>query len=163
MAFAHLPVHAARVEVHEVMREPLGAVPPAEEFAGLESVSLPELAGHSHVNADPGMLPTYFEQLAVRLSAAGITKRINLRTGDYGSSSEVAANGSAFAISMLGPESSMHKYRNESIVTLPFDDFHPALKTGLTWRSDRAEKGAEPHELAAKPKRVIARNEPLNT
>ncbi|QUH00602.1 LysR family transcriptional regulator [Saccharopolyspora erythraea] len=139
MALVHLPVHAEGVSVLEVMREPLGAVVPAAEFAGRESVSLSELVDHTYVSPAPRMVPTYFEQLKVRLADAGIRNTITLNSGDYGATAEIISNGSAFSISMLDPGSSMHRYRTESNVVLPFDDFDPALATGLVWRADRAE------------------------
>lgn len=147
IALVHLPTHAEGISVREVLREPLGAVLPAAEFGSHESVSLSELVDYSYVRPAHGMVPTYFDQLEVRLSAAGIKKRIDLTTGDYGSSAEIVANESAFAISMLDPDSSMQKYRDESNIVLPFNDFDPVLPTGLIWRADRAKEGGDLHEL----------------
>ena len=136
-ALVHLPANAEGIEVREVMREPLGAVLPAEEFAGRTSVSLHELTGHTYVT--PRGLPTYFEQLSVRLKAAGI-QRIILDTGDYASAGEMVANGSAFSISVLDEENPLGKLRSENVVALPFDDFAPVLTTGLIWRADRCTR-----------------------
>ncbi|GAA2774428.1 LysR family transcriptional regulator [Saccharopolyspora taberi] len=138
LALVRLPVHAEGVDVLEVMREPLGAVVPSAEFAGRESVSLTELLDHTYVLPAPGMVPTYFEQLKVRLAAAGIRKTITLNSGDYAATTEIISNGSAFSISMLDPGSSMQRYRTEATTVLPFADFDPALATGLIWRRDRA-------------------------
>lgn len=147
LAFAHLPVHAEGVAVRSLLSEPLGAVLPAGEFGGRESVSLSELVEHTYVRPAAGETPIYFEQLEVRFAAAGVTRRLTLNTGDYGSTSEIVANGGAFGISMLDPESSMQKHRHEGTVVLPFEDFHPAMETGLVWRPDRAENGADLEEL----------------
>lgn len=147
LALVHLPVDAGGLSVREVLREPLGAVLPAAEFGSRESVSLSELVDYAYVRPAPGMVPTYFDQLEARLSGAGIKKRITLSIADYGSSSEIVANGSAFAISMLEPGSAMQKYRTESNVVLPFNDFDPTLGTGLIWRSDRAKDHDDLQEL----------------
>jgi DNA-binding transcriptional LysR family regulator len=155
MALAHLPVDAAGISMREVMREPLGAVLPVAEFGSRESVSLTELVDYAYVSPAPGTIPTYFEQLEVRLAAAGIKKRIHHTTADYGSTSEIVANGSAFAVSMLDPESSMHKHRSESVVLLPFNDFRPTLATGLIWRTDRGEDADDLLELVEQTKAVL--------
>ncbi|GAA4864522.1 LysR family transcriptional regulator [Saccharopolyspora rosea] len=155
MALVHLPVHAEGIEVQEVMREPLGAVLPAAEFSARTSVALSELVDHTYVSPAPSMLPTYFDQLMVRLRAAGIHKKITLNTGDYGSTSEMVANGSAFSISMLDPASGMGKYHDENVVVLPFEDFHPQLTTGLIWRSDRAEQQPELQEFLDAAQRLL--------
>lgn len=155
VAFAHLPVHAEGIEVRRLMSEPLGAVLPAAEFGGRESVSLSELLDHAYVRPASGMVPTYFDQIEVRLSAAGIKKRIDLNTGDYGSISEIVANGSAFGISMLDPESSMQKYRSEATTIIPFSEFSPELETGLVWRSDRTQEGSDLHALAVAAREVF--------
>lgn len=147
MALVHLPVHAEGIEVAEVMREPLGAVLPAAEFGSRTSVSLHELVDHTYVSPSPRMLPSYYEEVEVRLRAAGIHRRMTLDTGDYGSTSEFVANGGAFSISMLDPGSGMHKHRNENTVVLPFADFAPMLATGLIWRTDRAESHRDLREL----------------
>ncbi len=149
MAMVHLPVHTSGLSVLEVLREPLGAVLPRREFADHTSVSLTELVDYAYVVPAPGTAPVYFEQLEMRLDAAGIKRRIHPSTGDYAGTSELVANGSAFAISMLDPESGMHKYRTESQVVLPFSDFSPVLSTGLVWRHDRAAQGCDLHELAS--------------
>ena len=78
-----------------------------------------ELVGHTYVSPAPGMVPAYFDEVRVRLAAAGIRKEMTLKSGDYGSVSEIVSNGEAFAISMLDPGSSMRKYRSERTVVLP--------------------------------------------
>lgn len=155
MALVHLPVHTSGLSALEVMREPLGAVLPRAEFADHTSVSLSELVDYAYVAPAPGMAPIYFSQLEMRLDAAGIRKRIHPGTGDYAGTSEIVANGSAFAISMLDPESGMQKYRTESQVILPFSDFSPVLATGLVWRHDRTEESSDLHELATAAEQVF--------
>lgn len=149
LAFAHLPVHAEGVAVRSLLSEPLGAVLPASEFGGRRSVSLSELVEHTYVRPAAGEMPTYFDQLEVRFAAAGVTRRLAPNTGDYGSTSEIVANGKAFGVSMLDPESSMQKYRHDETVVLPFDDFDPAMETGLVWRPDRADHGGDLEQLLA--------------
>ncbi|WP_019854558.1 LysR family transcriptional regulator [Actinopolyspora mortivallis] len=153
MALVHLPVHASALRIVEVTREPLGAVLPKAEFGAHSSVSLSELTEYSYIVPAEGTVPVYFEQLERRLDRAGIKKRIHLNTGDYSAISELVANGSAFSISMLDPESGMRKYRTDEQVVLPFEDFSPALSTGLVWRADRGEEGCDlqkPVEIAQK-------------
>ncbi|SDP94762.1 DNA-binding transcriptional regulator, LysR family [Actinopolyspora xinjiangensis] len=155
MALVHLPVHAVGLEVREVMREPLGAVLPRKEFGDHTSVSLAELADYSYVVPAPDTAPVYFEQLERRLDKAGIKKRIHLSTGDYSGIGELVGNGSAFAISMLDPESSMHKYRTGEQIVLPFEDFSPALSTGLVWRCDRDERDSGLYEALEAARKVL--------
>ncbi|WP_031469198.1 LysR family transcriptional regulator [Sciscionella sediminilitoris] len=155
LALVHLPVHIEGIGILEVDSEPLGAVLPAAEFRDRESVSLSELTEYTYVRPAAGMSPTYFEQLGVRIAAAGINKKITLSSGDYGSVSEFVANGSAFAISMLDPESDMHKHRTENNVVLPFNDFQPALTTGLAWRENRDDL----RELLELAQEVLSGNE----
>ncbi|NYH78223.1 DNA-binding transcriptional LysR family regulator [Actinopolyspora biskrensis] len=155
MALVHLPVHASSLGIVEVAREPLGAVLPRAEFGDHTSVSLDELTDHSYVVPAPATAPLYFEQLEKRLDNAGIKKRIHLSTGDYSAVSELVANGSAFAISMLDPESGMHKYRTDEQIVLPFEDFSPALATGLIWRLDRAAEGCELREPVEEAKGTL--------
>lgn len=147
MALVHLPVHRQGVSVAELLREPLGAVLPAAEFGSRDSVSLHELVDHAYVTPAPTLLSSYFEELEVRLSSAGIHKRIALSSGDYTSSGEIVANGGAFAISMMNQSSGVARYGDESLVVLPFDDFSAALPSGLIWRTDRADEGGDLRSL----------------
>ncbi|MBB6170512.1 DNA-binding transcriptional LysR family regulator [Nocardiopsis mwathae] len=163
LALVHLPAHAEGVEVAEVMREPLGAVLPAAEFAGRTSVALRELTGHTYVSTGSDMLPVYFDQIRVRLEAAGITRGIVLDSADYSGVSEFVANGSAFSISMIDPMSEMRRYRGEGTVVLPFEDFSPVLTTGLAWRTDRAAAGRELHDLVAAARAILADPDPATT
>ncbi|GAA2716428.1 MULTISPECIES: LysR family transcriptional regulator [Streptomyces] len=145
MALVHLPVHAEGIEVLELLHEPLGALLPAAAFEGRTSVSLSELTDYTYVTSAPGTLPTYFDQLRVRLKAAGIHKEISLNIGDYASVREIVANGSVFGITLLSAES--REGENGTSVVLPFRDFSPSLATGLVWRRDRAESGGDLHGL----------------
>jgi DNA-binding transcriptional LysR family regulator len=139
LAIVHLPVHAPGVQVRQVFEEPLGAVLPAAEFGSRSSVSLADLLDLTYVTVSPGSVPTYFEQISVRLASAGINRRITLESADYGSAREIVANGSAFAITMMDPQSPMRKLDRGGCVVLPFSDFQPTLATGLIWREDRAD------------------------
>lgn len=154
-ALVHLPVHAAGVEVREVFQEPLGAVVPAAEFAGHAEVRLAELVDHAFVSLPPGMQPTYFDQVQVRLQAAGIHRKITASSGDYGAVGEIVANGSAFSLTFLDPKSDMAKHRGENLAVLPFADFDPKLATGLIWRRDRVESNSVLHELAGHVERTL--------
>jgi len=147
LALVHLPVHVEGVEVREVLREPVGAVLPAAEFAGRDAVSLAELSDHVFVRPGAGMNPTYFEQLEVRLAAAGVHRWTTLNARDYSGTAEFVANGGAFAISMLEGGESLGRPRDAAVVVLPFADFDPALSTGLIFRADRAAEGGDLHEL----------------
>ncbi|GGX74623.1 LysR family transcriptional regulator [Streptomyces hiroshimensis] len=146
MALVHLPVHAEGIEVLELLHEPLGALLPAAAFDGQSSVSLSELTEYTYVTSAPGTLPTYFDQLKVRLKAAGIHKEINLNIGDYASVREIVANGSVFGITLLSAGEREEEGQAASVV-LPFRDFSPALATGLVWRRDRAEPDGDLHGL----------------
>ncbi|MBZ4319468.1 LysR family transcriptional regulator [Streptomyces huiliensis] len=153
MALVHLPVHAEGIEVLELLREPLGALLPAAAFAGRDAVSLSELTGYTYVTSAPGTLPTYFDQLKVRLKAAGIHREINLETGDYASVREMVANGSAFAVTLLGAGGRGEEHGGTATggtatsVILPFRDFSPALATGLILRRDRARPDGDLYRL----------------
>lgn len=153
LALVHLPVHVADVQVREVMREPVGAVLPAAEFAGRSSVSLAELADHVFVRPGSGMNPTYFEQLEVRMAAAGVHRWTTLNSLDYSGTAEFVASGGAFAITILGGGESPSGPRRDDVVVrddvvaLPFADFEPVLATGLIYRTDRAAPGGDLHEL----------------
>ncbi|MGW1681369.1 hypothetical protein [Saccharopolyspora sp. NPDC002376] len=79
-----------------------------------------------------------------------------VNTGDYGSTSELVANGGAFSISMLDPESGMRKHRSENTVILPFEDFDAALATGLIWRQDRTESHSDLRKLVKSAKSALS-------
>ncbi|HET6859860.1 MAG TPA: LysR family transcriptional regulator [Streptomyces sp.] len=147
LAVVHLPVHAPGVHVRQVFEEPLGAVLPASEFGSRESVALSELLDHTYVTVAPGATPTYFEQISVRLAAAGINRRISIDSADYGSVREIVANGSAFSISMMDADSPMTRLGLGECVVLPFSDFQPVLATGLIWLEERAGPGGDLHGL----------------
>ncbi|MGK5638069.1 LysR family transcriptional regulator [Streptomyces sp. URMC 126] len=154
MALVHLPVHAEGIEVLELLHEPLGALLPGAEFGGRSSVSLSELTDHTYVTSAPGTLPTYFDQLKVRLKAAGIHREINLDIGDYASVREIVANGSVFGITLLSTGS--RGEGKDTSVVLPFRDFSPALATGLVWRRDRARPDGDLHSLIGAARAVFA-------
>ncbi|MCK8678490.1 LysR family transcriptional regulator [Streptomyces lichenis] len=148
-AVVHLPVHAPGVRVLRVFEEPLGALLPADEFGERTSVSLGDLLDLTYVTVSPGCLPTYFEQISVRLAAAGINRRITLDSADYGSVREIIANGSSFALTMLDPGNPIRDLDVGECVVLPFSDFRPQLSTGLIWRQERAEAGGDLHGLVS--------------
>ncbi|MFC4517820.1 LysR family transcriptional regulator [Streptomyces ehimensis] len=158
MALVHLPVHADGIEVLELLHEPLGALLPADAFGGRSSVALSELTDYTYVTSAPGTLPTYFDQLKVRLKAAGIHKEISLNIGDYASVREIVANGSVFGITLLSAgnsEANGEGGRGASVV-LPFRDFSPTLATGLVWRRDRARPDGDLHGLVREAGAVFA-------
>ncbi|WP_394940829.1 LysR family transcriptional regulator substrate-binding protein [Psychromicrobium sp. YIM B11713] len=148
-ALVHLPAQLPGVTAQEVFREKLGAVLPAHQFVGRESVSLTELADFTYIRTAKGTQPTYYDQLEVRMSAAGVHKRATLSTGDFASPAEVVSNGDAFSLTLLDQDLSSTSVNGAEVVALPFDDFNPELATGIIWRTDRAEEHADLHELIA--------------
>ncbi|MFJ8671937.1 MULTISPECIES: LysR family transcriptional regulator [unclassified Streptomyces] len=155
LAVVHLPVHAPGVRVRQVFEEPLGAALPAAQFGSRESVALSELLDLTYVTVAPGAMPTYFEQISVRLAASGINRRMTIDSADYGSVREIVANGSAFSITMMDAESPMRQMDIGDCVILPFSDFRPMLATGLIWLDDRAEASGDLHGLVEQIERVF--------
>ncbi|MEV7094296.1 LysR family transcriptional regulator [Amycolatopsis sp. NPDC051045] len=159
LTLARLPVTDPALEQLPVMTERLGAVVPADLFAGRESVSLAELTEFPYVASPGEIVPAYFEQLDHQLSELGVRKRIRLTNTGYGGTSEIISSGEAFSISMLDDKSPMHGYRLDNVTVLPFTDFRPQLDTGLLWRRDRTE--GDLHELVEAAKEIFA--EPLSS
>ncbi|MEU9052524.1 LysR family transcriptional regulator [Streptomyces sp. NPDC048384] len=155
MALARLPVCDPALEIIEVMREGLGAAVPADRFAGRASVTLEELADLAYVASPNDVTPVYFEEIDARLNAAGVRKRIRINMADYSGSSELISSGIAFSVTMMSPESPMHRYRLENVTVLPVEDFHPTLSTGLLFRSERAEAGGDLSDVAARARRIF--------
>ncbi|MCO1580415.1 LysR family transcriptional regulator [Crossiella sp. SN42] len=158
LTLARLPVADPALEQLPVMSERLGAVVPADAFAGRESVTLAELADLSYVAGPAGEMLGYFERLDGELAELGVKKRIRLTGAGYGGVSELISEGLAFGISMLDSRSPMHGYKLANVAVLPFADFHPRLDTGLLWRHDRAH-GGDLDELISAAREVFA--EPL--
>lgn len=159
LTLARLPVTDPALEQLPVMSERLGAVVPAELFAGRDSVSLAELTEFPYVASPGEIVPAYFEQLDHQLSELGVKKRIRLTNTGYGGTSEIISSGEAFSISMLDDKSPMHGYRLDNVTVLPFTDFRPQLDTGLLWRRDRTD--GDLHELVEAAKEIFA--EPLSS
>lgn len=159
LTLARLPVADAALEQLPVMTERLGAVVPADRFAGRDSVSLAELTEFPYVASPGEITPAYFDQLDRQLSELGIKKRIRLTNTGYGGTSEIISSGEAFSISMLDDKSPMHGYRLDNVIVLPFTDFQPQLDTGLLWRHDRAD--GDLRELVEAAKDTFA--EAINT
>ncbi|MFI6026695.1 LysR family transcriptional regulator [Amycolatopsis magusensis] len=158
LALARLPVGDPALDQLTVMSERLGAVVPADQFAGRDAVSLAELTELSYVATPAEITPAYFDQLDRELFERGIRKRIKLADTGYGGASEIISTGMAFSVSMLDPESPMSGYRLDNVTVLPFTDFRPRLDTGLVWQHDRAH-GGDLDELVAAAREVFA--EPL--
>ncbi|MGW5719382.1 LysR family transcriptional regulator [Amycolatopsis sp. NPDC003865] len=159
LTLARLPVGDPALEQLPVMSERLGAVVPAELFAGRDSVSLTELTGFPYVASPGEITPAYFDQLDHHLAELGVKKRIRLTNTGYGGTSEIISSGEAFSISMLDEKSPMHGYRLDNVIVLPFTDFHPQLDTGLLWRRDRAD--GDLHDLVEAAKDVFG--DPITT
>ncbi|MGW7385567.1 LysR family transcriptional regulator [Streptomyces sp. NPDC054794] len=155
MALARLPVSDPALEIIEVMRERLGAAVPADRFSGRASVTLEELADLSYVATPNDATPAYFDEIDTRLNLAGIKKRIRVNVADYSGSSELISSGIAFSMSMLSPESPMHRYRLDNVAVLPVENFQPALKTGLLLRRDRASDGGDLSDVAARARQIF--------
>jgi len=160
MALVRLPVPDDTLEVTEVMSERLGAVVPADQFAGRESVRLRDLADLSYLGTSADLSQKYFEQLDRDLAAAGIRKRLRLEQSDYGSVAELVSGGIAFSISMLDPASPMQMYNLDNVAVLPFEDFDRVLTTGLAWRRDRADPGGDLAELVDSARSLLAEELP---
>ncbi|MEU7479650.1 LysR family transcriptional regulator [Lentzea sp. NPDC042327] len=139
LTLARLPVQEPALATVHVMSERLGAVVPADRFAGHDSVKLAELTDLAYARSPEEIMPSYFEQLDAQLNELGIKKRIQLTNTGYGGVSELVSGGLAFSVSMLDEESSMRGYQLENMVVLPFADFRAQLDTGLLWRHDRGE------------------------
>ena len=154
MTLARLPVSGPALEQLTVMSERLGAVVPADRFAGQDAVTLTELTDLPYV-ASPDITPAYFDQLDRQLSELGIKKRIKLTNTGFGGAAEVISSGLAFSISMLDTKSPMHGYAVENVTVLPFVDFQPRLETALLWNSDRAN-GGDLDELVAEAREIFS-------
>ncbi|MFE0023398.1 LysR family transcriptional regulator [Amycolatopsis sp. NPDC059021] len=141
LSLVRLPIADPALDVLTVMSERLGAVVPADRFAGRDSVSLAELSEFAYVASPEETRPAYFEQLDQQLTSRGIKKRIRLTNTGYGGVTEIISSEKAFSVSMLDERSPMHGYRLDNVTVLPFADFDPQLETGLIWRADRADGG----------------------
>jgi DNA-binding transcriptional LysR family regulator len=160
MALVHLPVSDDALEVIEVMAERLGAVVPADRFAGRESVRLRDLSDLSYIGTSADLSQKYFEQLDRDLAAFGVRKRLRLDQSDYGSVAELVSGGIAFSVSMLDPASPMQMYTMDNVAVLPFEDFDRELVTGLAWRKDRADLDGDLAELVELARSVFAEELP---
>lgn len=141
LSLARLPVQEASLETLHVMTERLGAVVPADQFHGRESVKLTDLTDLAYAKAPEELMPAYFEQLDRQLFELGIRKRIQLSNTGYQGTSEIVSSGLGFSVSMLDEDSAMRGYQLENMAVLPFEDFRAQLDTGLLWRRDRGENG----------------------
>ncbi|MET8759062.1 LysR family transcriptional regulator [Lentzea sp. NPDC004782] len=141
LTLARLPVQEASLDTLHVMTERLGAVVPADQFQGRESVKLADLTDLAYAKGPEEMMPAYFEQLDRQLHELGIKKRIQLSNTGYQGTSEIVSSGLGFSVSMLDEDSSMRGYQLENMAVLPFEDFRAQLDTGLLWRHDRGADG----------------------
>lgn len=139
LTLARLPVQEAALDMLHVMTERLGAVVPADQFGGRESVKLADLAGLAYAKSPAEIVPAYFEQLDRQLGELGIKKRIQLSNTGFVGASEVVSSGLGFTISMLDEDSPMRSLTLENVAVRPFSDFRAQLDTGLLWRRDRGE------------------------
>lgn len=157
-ALVHLPAQLPGVSSQEIYREEIGAVLPTKQFAGRESVALTDLVDFTYIKTAKGTQPTYYDQLEIRMSAAGVHKRAVLSTGEFTSPAEVVSNGDAFSLTILSQNISVHSVNRDEVIALPFSDFNPELSTGLIWRTDRAEAGADLAELVAAARTAFTPN-----
>ncbi|MFF2126193.1 LysR family transcriptional regulator [Streptomyces olivochromogenes] len=137
-ALVHLPISDPALEQLSVLSERLGAVVPADRFAGRDSVALTELADLRFVVPPKEVGLAYFDQLDREMAERGIKKRITLTDTGYDGVAEIVSSGIAFYFTMLDPESPMHGYAKANTKVLSFTDFKPQLETVLIWRRDRA-------------------------
>ncbi|MDX3071554.1 LysR family transcriptional regulator [Streptomyces sp. MI02-7b] len=159
LALVRLPVGDPALDLLPVMTERLGAVVPADRFAGRDRVALAELADLSFVVAPKEGRPAYFDELDREIFERGIRKRIDLTDTDYSGIAEIVSSGMAFSFSLLDPDSPLHGYARKNTRVLPFTDFERRLETVLVWRRDRARDG-DLDELVAMARKVFA--EPLH-
>ncbi|MEV6041317.1 LysR family transcriptional regulator [Nonomuraea sp. NPDC052116] len=159
LTLARLPVSEPGLDQLLVMSERLGAVVPADRFAGRDSVALAELTDLPYAGFPAEMTPAYFKQLDGQLSELGLKERIKLTGRSYDGLTEIISGGLAFSIAMLDDKSPIHQYGMENVAVLPFADFHPRLDTGLLWRRDRAH-GGDLEELVEVAREIFA--EPLS-
>ncbi|MEU0037105.1 LysR family transcriptional regulator [Streptomyces sp. NPDC006333] len=155
LALARLPIGDPALDVLPVMSERLGAVVPADQFTGRDSLALAELADLCFVVAPQEMKFSYFDQLDREMAERGVKKRVKLTDSGYGGIAEVISSGIAFYFSMLNAESPMHGYALENTKVLPFTDFDPVLDTALIWRRDRAS-GGDLDDVIATAREVFA-------
>ncbi|WP_435220410.1 LysR family transcriptional regulator [Streptomyces sp. Tue6028] len=155
LALARLPISDPSLDLLPVMSERLGAVVPADRFAGRDSVALADLADLCFVVAPHEIRSAYFDQLDRELLERGIKKRIKLSDAGHGGIAEIVSSGMAFYFSMLDPGSPMHGFAMENTKVLPFSDFEAQLETALIWRHDRAS-GGDLDELVETAREVFA-------
>ncbi|MEV7394277.1 LysR family transcriptional regulator [Streptomyces sp. NPDC091215] len=141
LALARMPVSDPTLGLLHVMSERLGAVVPADQFAGRDSLALADLGDLAFIVAPHEIRSAYFDQLDGEMSARGIRKRIKLTDSDYGGIAELVSSGMAFYFSILNPDNPMRGYVMENTTVLPITDFKPTLNTVLIWRRDRADGG----------------------
>jgi DNA-binding transcriptional LysR family regulator len=155
LTLARLPVQEASLDTLHVMTERLGAVVPADQFKGRESVKLADLTELAYAKAPEEITPAYFDQLDRQLHELGIKKRIQLSNTGYQGTSEIVSGGLGFSVSMLDGDSAMRGYLLENMAVLPFEDFRAQLDTGLLWRRDRGGDG-DLNEIVEAAREVFA-------
>lgn len=154
LTLARLPAGDPALEQVLVMSERLGAVVPANRFAGRESVALAELADLAYAASPMAAANAYFRQLDDQLSELHVKKRINVPNATFEGISELVSSGLAFSVSMLDRRSPTQGYGVENVAVLPFADFHARLDTALFWRKDRA-LGGDMEEVAAAAREIF--------
>lgn len=159
LALTRVPAADPALDQLPVLSERLGAVVPADQFVGRDSVALAELADLAFVVAPKEITLPYFDQLDRELCDRGIKKRIKLSDSGYAGVAEIVSSGIAFFFSMLDHDSPMHGYAMENTKVLPLTDFEPRLETALIWRRERA-CGGDLDELVAGAREVFV--EPLH-
>ncbi|HET6502804.1 MAG TPA: LysR family transcriptional regulator [Amycolatopsis sp.] len=157
LALVVLPVSDPALEVVEVASERLGAVVPADRFAGRETVRLTELADLAYVAPAGDDLPASFTEIDASLRAAGVGKRLPAGGGDDdggdydddGNIVRLVSSGVAFSLSTLDRPSRLRAHPTGKVRLLPFENFDPRLPIGLVWRRDRGLPGADLAPLVA--------------
>jgi DNA-binding transcriptional LysR family regulator len=155
LTLARLPVSDPALEQLPVMSERLGAVVPADRFAGRAAIAPAELTDLPYAAPPAVMANVFFRRLDRQLSDLGVKKRIELSATAYEGVSEIVSGGLAFTVSMLNSKSPMWNYALDNVAVVPFCDFDPRLVTGLLWRKDRAD-GGDLEELVAPAREIFA-------
>ncbi|WP_178945718.1 LysR family transcriptional regulator [Kocuria sp. TGY1127_2] len=148
-ALVHLPAQGADVMCEQIFSEDVGILLPSRRFPEKQCVSISDLSGMVFVKPPMSLSPTYFEQIAVRLTAAGLVDHVTLSSGDYSSPAELVANGNAFALTTLDHNAHGDMIRQGLVTALPFSDFAPKLATGLVMNTSSESPESPFHDLVA--------------
>ncbi len=139
VAVVRLPVSDPTVSRLTVISERMGAVLPADRFAGRHTVALADLVDLPYTKVSMDNLPVRFERLDRELADLGISKRITVPEISYEGVFELISDGAAFSITILDQRSPVHQSRVDGVVVLPISDFQPTAECALIWLTERTD------------------------